>query len=146
MPTPTTPLWRHLLVPVDFSDCSLEALRLGVQMLVTGSTEKLTLLVAVERSYSGLRIQTDDLHAAMRGEAERHLKEWKEREAGDLEKVEARVVEGPPGHAICEAAREGGVDLIVIGSHGRTGLPRMLLGSTAEKVVRHAPCAVLVKR
>ena len=54
------------------------------------------------------------------------------------------VVPGNAGRAIIEYATQGNYDLIVIGSHGRTGLSRAVLGSVAERVVRHAPCPVLV--
>ena len=56
----------------------------------------------------------------------------------------ASVVPGNAGRAIVEFASHGSYDLIVIGSHGRTGLARAVLGSVAERVVRHAPCPVLV--
>ena len=52
--------------------------------------------------------------------------------------------EGTPGAEVCASAREWGADLIVIGTHGRSGVSRLLMGSTAETVVRHAPCPVLV--
>src|SRR5262249_7953655 len=52
-------------------------------------------------------------------------------------------VEGDPGREILRAARETGADLIVMGTHGRTGLTRLLTGSVAEKVLRKAPCPVL---
>jgi nucleotide-binding universal stress UspA family protein len=58
-------------------------------------------------------------------------------------RVERRLVVGEPAHQIVELAEENGVDLIVIGSHGRTGIARMLMGSVAEAVVRRAKCAVL---
>jgi len=58
----------------------------------------------------------------------------------------ARTLGGPPAWSIVDAAREGKYDLIVIGTHGRTGLPRVLLGSVAENVVRHADCPVLTVR
>jgi len=58
----------------------------------------------------------------------------------------ARCLGGPPAWSIVDAAKEGNYDLIVIGTHGRTGVPRMLLGSVAENVVRHAHCPVLTVR
>jgi universal stress protein A len=58
----------------------------------------------------------------------------------------AFVVPGGPADDIVKAAREWPADLIVIGSHGRSGLQRALLGSVAEAVTRHAPCPVLVVR
>jgi len=57
-----------------------------------------------------------------------------------------KTEQGRPAHAIVEAAKSGEYDLIVIGTHGRTGLPRVLLGSVAENVVRHARCPVLTVR
>jgi len=50
---------------------------------------------------------------------------------------------GTPWHAICAYARDKAIDLIVIATHGRTGLSHVLIGSTAERVVQHAPCPVL---
>jgi nucleotide-binding universal stress UspA family protein len=58
-------------------------------------------------------------------------------------RVESRIVEGEPASAILDAARDLSADIIVLGSHGRTGLSRLLMGSVAEHVVRHATCPVL---
>jgi universal stress protein A len=58
----------------------------------------------------------------------------------------AVVQTGNPELAIVDAAKELGIDLIILSTHGRTGLSRVLLGSTAEKVVRHAGCPVLIVR
>jgi universal stress protein A len=58
--------------------------------------------------------------------------------------TEARVLHGDPREAIVDAAREERVDLVVLGSHGRTGLSRLVMGSVAQHVVGHAPCSVLV--
>ena len=62
------------------------------------------------------------------------------------EGVETRVASGVPYREILREARETGADLIVIGTHGRTGVERVIFGSTAEKVVRMAPCPVLSVR
>lgn len=61
-------------------------------------------------------------------------------------KVSTRVGEGEVRSGILDVASEWGAGLIVLGSHGRTGLPRMLLGSVAEAVARHAPCSTLIVR
>ena len=57
--------------------------------------------------------------------------------------VEYRLAEGEPAEEIVRLAKETGCDLIVLGTHGRTGLERLLMGSVAEQVVRKAPCPVL---
>ena len=58
--------------------------------------------------------------------------------------TEARVLTGDAREAIVETARQERVDLIVVGSHGRTGLDKLLMGSVASHVVTHAPCSVMV--
>lgn len=65
---------------------------------------------------------------------------------GGVQNVSAFIEEGEPYAAIVSCAERFAADLVVVGSHGRTGISRMLLGSVAEKVVRHAGCAVLVVR
>lgn len=57
-----------------------------------------------------------------------------------------RVMEGDPREALLEAARQEGADLIIVGSHGRTGLEKLLMGSVASHIATHAPCSVLVVR
>ena len=58
--------------------------------------------------------------------------------------TEAAALEGKPAKMIADFAREKDADLIVVGTHGRTGLDRLLMGSTAEGLLREAPCQVLV--
>ena len=58
--------------------------------------------------------------------------------------TEAKVVHGDPREAIVDAVRTMGVDMVVVGSHGRTGLGKLLMGSVASHVVTHAPCTVTV--
>ena len=60
--------------------------------------------------------------------------------------VEARVIEGEPGPALCKLATDEGASVIVVGSRGRGGIKRALLGSVSDYVVRNAPCSVVVTR
>jgi universal stress protein A len=73
-----------------------------------------------------------------------------EKEAARLSKKGAQVrtliADGPPQLEIAELARKEGVDLVIVGSHGRTGLKHVVIGSVAEGVVRHCQCPVLVIR
>lgn len=60
--------------------------------------------------------------------------------------IEHRLLEGEAARVICETADETGADLIVLGTHGRSGLTRLVMGSVAEEVLRRAPCPVLTIR
>ncbi|MDA8255746.1 MAG: universal stress protein [Betaproteobacteria bacterium] len=79
-----------------------------------------------------------------RKEAERAVAAAVDRLTGMGLRAEGLVEEGRPDEAIVKAAESGGADLIVVGSHGRTGLTKILLGSVAERVIGHAACPVLV--
>jgi universal stress protein A len=136
----------HLLVPIDFSEHARRALQVAVDMVKKGTGCKLTLLTVVEPPTSGLRIQTGDLHKQMESEAAKHLQEWVRVEVPDVPGVETVVASGRPGDEICAQAVKRGVSLVVISTHGHTGLKHYVLGSVVEKVVRHAPCSVLVVR
>ena len=61
-------------------------------------------------------------------------------------KAEGRVLQGDPREGLLDLARQEHVDLIVVGSHGRTGLTKLLMGSVASHIVTHAPCTVTVVR
>jgi nucleotide-binding universal stress UspA family protein len=61
-------------------------------------------------------------------------------------RTQARVLQGDPREALIEEVRKEHADLLVVGSHGRTGLEKLLMGSVASHVVTHAPCSVLVVR
>jgi universal stress protein A len=133
---------KRILVPMDFSECSRKALLYAVPFAKQFNAELILLHVVepypavpelttfeVETLNDGRR----ELEAACRavsGEVPAH---------GELRNGLARL-------EIANAARELGIDLIVLSTHGRKGLSRMLLGSTAEMVVRHAPCPVLIVR
>jgi universal stress protein A len=136
----------HLLVPVDFSEHSRMALHAAADMIRKTGVGRLTLLSVVEPPTSGMRIQTADLHKGMEEDAARRLHEWARVEIPDIETSQIAAVCGVPGEEICHQAAKRAVNLIVISTHGRTGLKHMLMGSVAEKVVRNAKCPVLVVR
>jgi nucleotide-binding universal stress UspA family protein len=94
----------------------------------------------------GAVLDIGEIRAALVDEAERRLAEC-HKAAESLNVPVLRTVRiGAPASGIVEYARAADVDLIVMGTHGRSGFGRMLLGSVAERVVRHAPCAVVTVR
>jgi universal stress protein A len=137
--------FRHILVATDFSESAQRALELAIEM--AGKFEAdLTLLHCWEApSYSyggGLYVPVDLItpieKGAVRALAEA-LIELKKR----VPAAKSMLRSGSPWEEILAAARELPADLIVVGTHGRRGLNRMLLGSVAEKIVRMAEVPVL---
>ena len=137
-PLPTFRL-KRILVPVDFSDCSKKALQYATPLARQFNAE-LTLLHVVEpyRAFSP-EIPLCEVPTA---EAARIAFDGLVIEIP----FKAVVREGEPHTQIVAAAEELATDLIVLSTHGRTGIAHVLIGSTAEKVVRNAGCPVLIVR
>lgn len=135
---------QRLVVPIDFSDLSLDALNTALEMSDPAAAV-LVLHVLADLS----PVETGELWRTVDHEVrKRHaLQAMEERFQGDrYARAAFHTLIGDPGHVIADFAVEQKADLIVIPSHGRTGLRRLLIGSTAERVVRHAHCPVLVLR
>ena len=141
---------RTILLPTDFSECATFALsyatslarQFGARIICVHVIEPVVPAVG----YTGITepLPVAEISEQLEDSAERELPKIAEHEecAGlDIEEV---IAHGDSASEIVRVAGERGVDLIVIASHGRTGLGRILFGSTAEAVVRHAPCPVLV--
>jgi nucleotide-binding universal stress UspA family protein len=139
--------FARVLVPTDFSETAAHAADLAADLVLpTGS---LTLLhvneipVTYAREYSIGELMRD---------MDKHMTAALEREAARLKtkttaRVEIRSRTGYPGaQTLTEIDEDRDIDLVVLGSHGRTGIKRVLMGSVAEKVVRHARCPVLVAK
>jgi len=136
------PSFKAILHPTDFSPSASEALRIAGSLARTHGARLLLLHVA-ERpvaSVGGMPVPPP-LPPIDWPKLKREL----EAVAAGMQDiaVETHLLEGGPAVAIVDFARQAGADLIVIGSHGRTGLARLVLGSVAEQVVRQATCPVL---
>lgn len=123
--------WKKVCCPVDFSEPSRAALRVATDMCQRFGAE-LTLLHVAD--------------AAAAPGSDQELREW----AGDVESagITLRTAHaiGDPQLAIVDFARDGGFQLIIMGTHGRTGRDHAFAGSVAESVVRRASCPVLTVR
>jgi universal stress protein A len=139
---------KNILVPVDYSKCSVAGLRYAIEFAKKVAAR----LIVVHVVDLGPQLMTE-------GRGVYHLSPYKEA-AGRASKPQMRAflrsvnfgavpfetsaIAGFCPEGICRAAEKEKVDLIIISSHGRTGLKHVLIGSVAEGVMRHAPCAVLV--
>lgn len=140
---------KSILVPLDFSSPSKKALDYAVTVAKQFKA-RLTLLHVVEpvgtpdfAASFPLVMEDDKLMSTAKNELDRVVKGARVPRK-IVEKILVRF--GRSFHEITEAARTRKVDLIIISTHGYTGLKHALLGSTTERVVRHAPCPVLVVR
>jgi nucleotide-binding universal stress UspA family protein len=139
----------RILVPTDFSEPSIEALELAIE-LASRFSASVTLLHAQEMPTYVFPDAVMPVTPQVVAELEKSSKDELERIAGRVRAagipVNTKTVLGPNDGEICRFAEEMNADLIVMGTHGRTGLRHVLLGSVAEKVVRRAPCPVLTVR
>lgn len=133
---------KRVLVPFDFSDESFAAVRLASDFVTDPShlnvVHVLPELMATEPGVIWSSIDDAGRMA--------HAKEAMEKRFKEFPGIALHVGIGDPGHVITDLASEASADLIVIPSHGRTGVKRLLLGSVAERVARLAHCPVLVLR
>jgi nucleotide-binding universal stress UspA family protein len=139
---------KQILIPIDFSDYSDQALRWGVSLAQKYGAQLLLLHVIPEvlEEVSARESAGEQLVIDLTAEVEAQLHEIARQGLKEGVAVDVRVADGEPADAILRIARQEKVDLIVMGTHGRTGLSHLLLGSTAEAVVRAAACPVFTVR
>ncbi len=136
-----------ILVPIDFSAHANQALKYACALAVKFHAHLHLLNVvqplAVDIPYAGA-MSDELLHPET--SAKEQLDQIEVPQADDVNGIEREVRSGPPFVEIVRYAKEKSIDLIVMGTHGRSGLTHALLGSVAEKVVRKASCPVLTVR
>ena len=139
---------RKICCPVDFSETSKAALEMAADLASQFDAE-LTVLHVVEDANpllpQGRVFVTSEFFQPVLDKANRSLREWLQLAEGRGKiKVDGRVVTGVPFAEILQFVEQGKFDLIVMGTEGRTGLTHLVFGSVAERVLRMAPCPVLV--
>jgi len=139
-------IYQKIVIATDGSEKNLSAVIEGLmiarvsgaklQIIYVIDTKPLTTGV-IEESYAGM-------YDSLREEGEQALEQAKEL-AGDLD-AETFLLTGKPANEVTRFVKEHGADLLVIGTQGKTGLGKLILGSVAETIVRTSPCSVLVVR
>ena len=148
------PTLRTILVPTDLSPCSTRALASAQDFaLAFGASIDLLYvwsapaLVAPESVITGVGINEQPLLEWIRHSATEQLTQFEANARQSGIAVRNSMCEaGDPATRIVERAASGKYDLLVLGTHGRTGISHVIMGSVAEKVVRRAPCPVLTVR
>lgn len=147
---PAAAAFRRILVPLDFSEHAQKALRYATA-LARQFDSSLVLVHVIEplvypADFGYTPLPANLLEQDFEREANARLEAVAAAQAAVGFQVEHFVRIGKPYHEIALAAAEQRADLVVLTTHGYTGLTHVLLGSTAERVIRHAPCPVLVVR
>ncbi len=142
--------FQKILGPTDFSAHALEATRVAAD-LSRRYAASLTLVYVYEPvNYAvpeGYILYTSSQLERMFAEFEQRLVEARrDAETAGASRVDTRLLQGLVASEITDFAFEGGFDLVVMGTHGRTGIKHLLMGSVAERVLRRAPCPVLTVR
>jgi len=138
---------KRILVGLDGSDHERPVLATAVK-LVSQLGGKLVLFRAVSLPIglpsNVLALSPDNLGVVLADSAKQHLEQLaRELPPGILDRVQVEI--GVPWRAVCDTAKSDQCDLIIVGSHGYSGIDR-LIGTTAAKIVNHAPCSVLIAR
>ncbi len=140
--------YRNIVIATDGSENSQRAVSYGIELAQLSGATVHALYVVDTTPFSSIPMDAgwEEMYEALRREGEKATYEVKKR--GDVSGVEVREVllEGHPSKEITDFAENNNVDLIVVGTLGKTGFDRFLMGSVAEKVVRGSKVPVLVVR
>ena len=138
---------KKILVATDFSAGSLPALDQALEIARRFSARLLLVHVihdpAEAPGFYSAKKAGKKVFRNMEQAARQMMEEFADKHLKNLKKFDAQVVPGLPAAQILHLAAKEKVDLIVMGTHGRSGLARLMLGSVADKVIRSAPCPVL---
>ncbi len=141
---------KKILFPTDFMEGSSYAVPYAVDLAKKyGARLYIVHVIHEVTKASGLyvpHVTLDELYRGMEAEAWKEIRRVYLEELRGFGDVEYVVLKGIPYEEIIAFAEEKGIDLIVMGTHGRKGLDRLFFGSTAEKVVRNSSCPVLTVR
>lgn len=136
---------RHILVPVDFSAETTHSIDYAIAIGKKFSSRITLFHVVQPMPPPDQFMPAQDCQRAMADAASERLRDLSATDTLSID-VETDLTSGNPFSSIVDRAQQGGIDLIIMPTHGRTGLKHVLMGSVAERVVQYAPCPVLVVR
>ncbi|HLF86139.1 MAG TPA: universal stress protein [Nitrospiria bacterium] len=138
---------KKILVPTDFTVYSDHAIEYAIMVAREFEAKILLVHVIEPMAYSVTdTVQIIDHYAALKTVAGPILKNLQNKLLKKGLEVDTLLLDGTPYLEIVKKSRQAGIDLIIMGTHGRTGIKHVLMGSVAERVVRMAPCPVLTVR
>jgi nucleotide-binding universal stress UspA family protein len=142
--------FKRILVPIDFSECSLHALDYALALAAEFHSQVILLHVVeptvYPENFAGLSPVAENTNQNLVEAGRERLDQVNRRKVAGRVSTECLVRIGHAHSEITDTAQAMGADLIIIATHGYTGLKHVILGSTTEKVVRHAACPVLTVR
>lgn len=139
--------FKQILIPIDFSACSKRAIDAGIAMARQFGAQVHLLHIVEPAAAAPLALAGVLPQGEMVERLEENARELIRKlvdEYGKDVKVDGLVAAGSPPLEIARFAKRNNIDLIVTATHGRTGIGHVLMGSVAERLVRHAPCPVMV--
>jgi nucleotide-binding universal stress UspA family protein len=144
----TSEFYRNIVIATDGSEYSKRAISYGIELAkISGATVHALYVVDTTSSISqSWTVGKGSIYEILKKEGEKAISEVKEREEASGVEVKEVLLEGHPSNEIIDFAENNNIDLIVMGTLGKTGLDRFMMGSVAEKVVRGSKVPVLVVR
>jgi len=141
---------KSILFPTDFSEGSSQALKYAVDMAKKYGA-KLYIVhviydIAKASGWYVPHVSVDQMYKDIEISAKKELERFGVDELSGIKDIERTVITGVPHEEIVNFANKNKVDIVIIATHGRKGIDRLLFGSTAAQVVRFAPCPVLTVR
>ncbi len=138
-------MYNKILVPTDGSEFAKKAQKQALFLAKVSGAEIVAVSVTENNFVNGLPLDDEvyQLNQILKEQSEENLKEFDELNEDDI-KITHVIREGSPAKVILEVAKDEEIDLIVMGSSGKSGFDRFIMGSVADKVVNSAKCAVLV--
>jgi nucleotide-binding universal stress UspA family protein len=141
---------KSILFPTDFSEGSAQALQYAVDMSKRYGSKLYVVHViydiAKATGWYVPHVSMDEMYKDIQEGAKKELERFGVEELSGVKNVERKVITGVPHEEIINFVRSNKIDLVIMGTHGRKGIDKILFGSTAAQVVRHAPCPVLTVR